>query len=383
MRVLGAMSGECTKPCRVVRLRAIHDTASVAARGDRIRRRVLVTGGAGFIGCNLVARLLDDGSRVTILDDLSRPGSRLNIEWLAGRRGADLLTFVEGDVRDPGLVRPVTAEADVVFHLAGQTGVTTSIEAPQADLEVNVVGTINVLEAARVSVAPPVVVYASSNKVYGDLERELVVEEETRHTLPLLPHGISEAAPLEFGSPYGCSKGAADQYALTYARTYGLPVVVFRQSCIYGPRQMGMEDQGWVAWLMLASALGHEATIYGDGKQVRDLLYVDDLVDAYLLAVDAIDRTSGRAYNIGGGPAFALSIWVEFAAALREVGVEPPVVQFAPPRQGDQRVFVSDTRRAASDFGWVPSTPPTEGLRRLADWLKTAAGALATLVPSR
>ena len=322
------------------------------------------------------------GSRVTVLDDLSRPGSRLNLEWLDERHGSDRLTFVEGDVRDTELVHATTAEAGVVFHLAGQTGVTTSIEAPRADFDVNTVGTLNVLEAARASVSPPIVVYASTNKVYGDLERELVVETETRYTLPSLPHGVPETAALEFGSPYACSKGAGDQYALTYARTYGLPVVVFRQSCIYGDRQMGMEDQGWVAWFMLARELGRPVTIFGDGKQVRDMLYVGDLVDAYLLAVDAIDRTSGRAYNIGGGPAFALSIWSEFAAAMRDAGMEPPTVEFAPPRQGDQRVFVSDTRRAAADFGWAPHTAPAEGLRHLAEWVKTAAGSLAALVPS-
>jgi CDP-paratose 2-epimerase len=340
-----------------------------------------VTGGAGFIGCNLADRLLADGAPVTVLDDLSRPGSRLNLDWLVERHG-QRLTFVEGDVRDAELVRATTAEAGVVFHLAGQTGVTTSIEAPRADFEVNAVGTLNILEAARAAATPPVVVYASTNKVYGDLEQELVVETETRYTLPLLPEGVPETARLEFGSPYACSKGAGDQYALTYARTYGLPVVVFRQSCIYGDRQMGMEDQGWVAWFMLASELGRPVTIFGDGKQVRDLLYVGDLVDAYLLAVNAIDRTRGRAYNIGGGPAFSLSVWAEFEPALREAGFQPPAAEFAAPRQGDQRVFVSDTRRAAADFGWSPRTAPTEGLRHLAGWVKTAAGSLAALVPS-
>ena len=342
----------------------------------------VVTGGAGFIGCNLVERLLADGERVVLLDDLSRPGSRTNLDWLLERHG-DGLTVLEGDVCDLALVSSAVDGAGVVYHLAGQTAVTTSIREPVADFDVNVRGTINVLEAARACETPPIVIYASTNKVYGDLEDQQIAEEPTRYTLPDLPHGIPESALLDFTSPYACSKGAADQYVLTYAKTYGLPAVVFRQSCIYGPRQMGVEDQGWAAWLVFAGAAGVPATIYGDGKQVRDLLYVDDLIDAYRAAAASISTTGGRAYNIGGGPAFAVSIWQEFSQILRDLGETPPAVSFGPARQGDQRVFVCDVRRAAADFGWVPTTPPREGIARLCEFVVPAAPALREMLVGR
>ena len=293
------------------------------------------------------------------------------------------MATVEGDVRDAGLIGRAVAEAEVVFHLAGQTAVTTSIVDPRGDHDANIMGTLNVLEAARACATPPVVVYASTNKVYGDLEDQAIVEESTRYVLPGLPHGISETTALGFTSPYACSKGAADQYVLAYAATYGVPGVVLRQSCIYGPRQMGVEDQGWAAWLALAGALGRSATIYGNGKQVRDLLYVDDLADAYLGAVSHISATSGRAYNIGGGPEFAVSIWQEFAELLVELGHSPPSVDFGPARIGDQRVYISDTRRAAADFGWAPTVPPRVGLARMADWIVSAAPALDSLLAPR
>ena len=345
--------------------------------------RALVTGGAGFIGCNLVDRLCRDGHDVVLLDDLTRPGSALNLEWLGGLHGHRAFDSIEGDVRDPDVVDRATADVDAIFHLAGQTAVTTSIRDPIGDHDANVLGTLNVLEAARGRETPPIVVYASTNKVYGDLEDQEIVEESTRYVLPGLPHGIPETAALGFTSPYACSKGAADQYVLAYADTYGLPAVSFRQSCIYGPRQMGVEDQGWAAWLVLAATLGRPVTIYGNGKQVRDLLYVDDLVDAYLAVVAAISQTSGRAYNIGGGPDFAVSIWREFSELLRELGHEPPDVAFGPARQGDQRVYVSDTRRATADFGWRPAVPPGEGLARLTDWIAAAAPTLDPLLAGR
>jgi CDP-paratose 2-epimerase len=342
----------------------------------------LVTGGAGFIGCNLVDRLLADGGDVVLLDDFSRPGSRANLDWLSERHG-EALIVLEGDVCDAELVTSAVNAADVVYHLAGQTAVTTSIQDPIADFDVNVRGTINVLEAARARTRPPIVVYASTNKVYGDLEDQRIVEEATRYVLPDLPDGISESAVLDFTSPYACSKGAADQYALTYAKTYGLPAVVLRQSCIYGPRQMGVEDQGWAAWLVFAGTAGLPATIYGDGKQVRDLLYVEDLVDAYLEVAASIATTRGRAYNIGGGPEFAVSVWQEFSQLLRDLGQTPPEVSFGPARQGDQRVYISDTRRAASDFGWAPRTPPRQGLERLCEFILSAAPALHDLLVDR
>jgi CDP-paratose 2-epimerase len=345
--------------------------------------KALVTGGAGFIGCNLVDRLARDGHGVTVLDDLTRPGSALNLEWLRGSHGDEVIASIAGDVRDPRVVDRAVSDVDVVFHLAGQTAVTTSILDPVADHGANVLGTLNVLEAARRRATPPIVVYASTNKVYGDLEDQEIVEEPTRYVLPRLPNGIPETAALGFTSPYACSKGAADQYVLAYAHTYGVPAVSFRQSCIYGPRQMGVEDQGWAAWLLLAGALGRRATIYGDGKQVRDLLYVGDLVEAYLAVVGSIAKASGRAYNIGGGPGFAVSIWREFSELLRDLGHEPPGVTFGRARQGDQRVYVSDTRRATADFGWTPSVAPREGLAQLAEWIATAAPTLAPLLADR
>jgi CDP-paratose 2-epimerase len=342
----------------------------------------LVTGGAGFIGCNLVDRLLANGEHVVLFDDFSRPGSRANLDWLRERHG-DAVVVREGDVRDAELVSAALEGTRVVYHLAGQTAVTTSIGDPIADFDVNVRGTINVLEAARARTSPPIVVYASTNKVYGDLEDQRIAEEPTRYVLTDLPYGIAESAVLDFTSPYACSKGAADQYVLTYAKTYGLPAVVLRQSCIYGPRQMGVEDQGWAAWLVFAGAAGIPATIYGDGKQVRDLLYVDDLVDAYLAVAASISTTGGRAYNIGGGPEFAVSIWQEFSQLLRDLGQVPPEVSFGPARQGDQRVYVSDTRRATSDFGWAPATPPREGLERLCEFVVSAVPALHDLLVDR
>jgi CDP-paratose 2-epimerase len=355
----------------------IHETVTVTPGNDLAA--YVVTGGAGFIGCNLADRLLTEGRHVVILDNLSRGGTRLNVEWLQERHDRDRLTIIEGDIRDAEFTRAAIAGAGAVFHLAGQTAVTTAIADPRTDLDVNIVGTLNVLEAARACDPVPVVVFSSTNKVYGDLEDQLVLEEPARYTLPELPHGIPETAALSFGSPYACSKGAADQYVLAYASTYGMPAVVFRQSCIYGPRQMGMEDQGWVAWFVLRGALGLEATIYGDGKQVRDLLYIDDLIDAYIAVVGSISQARGRAYNIGGGPAFAVSVWHEFEELLGDLGYPVPSVDFEPARLGDQRVFISDNRRARADFGWAPTTPPEEGIGRLAQWVAEAAASLRPL----
>jgi CDP-paratose 2-epimerase len=328
-----------------------------------------VTGGAGFIGGNLTAALVRGGSTVTVLDNLQRAGADANLRWLRGELDGEL-RVLEADVRDADALARAIADVDVVYHLAGQTAVTTSVLDPRGDFEANALGTLNVLEAARRRSSPPTIVYASTNKVYGDLERLPVLEEPTRYRFRDLPHGVDETHTLEFHSPYGCSKGVADQYVLDYARIYGLPTVVFRQSCVYGPRQLGSAEQGWVAWLTRAAAFGRPITIFGTGKQVRDLLYVDDLVDAYLLATDAIDRTTGNAYNIGGGSERAVSIWHEFApllGAVLEHELDPP--SFEDPRPGDQRVFVCDSRKAAADFGWRPQVAVRAGLARLASWV--------------
>jgi len=357
---------------------------SVPNRGEEGRahddRRFLVTGGAGFLGSNLVSELLDDGSRVTVFDSLSRPGSELNLDWLRSRHGG-ALTFAQGDVRDADAVERAVAEMDVVYHLAGQTAVTASVIDPRADFEHNALGTLNVLEAARGSRANPIVVYASTNKVYGALPGVRVVEEETRYSLPDYGAGIDESRPLDFHSPYGCSKGAADQYVRDYHRVFGLRTVVLRQSCLYGPRQMGVEDQGWVAWFLIAALFGLPITIYGDGKQVRDLLYVDDAVAALRSVVARIDVTAGEVYNVGGGLEHTVSVWREFEPALAAaIGRSVERARFAPARVGDQKVFYCDTRKAARDFGWTPTVDVDDGLHRLAAWIRDAEPTLRDVI---
>jgi CDP-paratose 2-epimerase len=336
--------------------------------------RYLVTGGAGFIGSNYVDRLLERGEHVTVYDNLSRVGAAANLRWLKETHPRAGLGFVRGDVRDAALLTATARDADVIAHLASQVAVTTSVRHPREDMEINVVGTFNVLEAARLSGRSPVVLYASTNKVYGGME-ELVVEEgETRYAYRDRPHGIPETHPLDFHSPYGCSKGAGDQYVRDYARIYDLPTVVFRQSCIYGPRQFGVEDQGWVAWFIIAAALGRPITIYGDGKQVRDVLYVTDLLDAYDVAVARIDEARGRIYNVGGGPANTLSIWREFGPLLEELAGSPIPVEREGWRPGDQRIYVSDVRKATRELDWQPRVGVREGMRRLYEWVMANQG---------
>src|SRR5690242_19173599 len=323
------------------------------------RLHVIVTGGAGFIGSNVSAAFLRDGNRVTVFDSLVRPGVDRNLEWLQEQAPPGALHFVHGDVRDADLVRSVVGSDNVhlVFHFAAQTAVTTSLNQPRDDLEVNLLGTHDVLEAVRQSRAdlPPMLFYTSTSKVYGALAQRSCTERETRYVFadPEVEHvGISEQEPLDFHSPYGCSKGVADQYVHDYARIYGLRTVVFRMSCIYGPRQFGTEDQGWVAHFMLAAAAGEPLTIYGNGKQVRDLLFIDDLVRAFRLAALHIETTAGEVYNIGGGPSNSVSIWRELRPRLEQYVGHPLEVTLDEWRPGDQPVYVSDTRKAERDFGW-------------------------------
>jgi CDP-paratose 2-epimerase len=312
---------------------------------------------------------------VTVFDSLQRPGSERNLQWLLGLAPADQLRVVRGDVRDADLVRLVVSASDVqlVFHFAAQTAVTTSLVRPREDLEVNLLGTFNVLEAVRASRAPtpPILFYTSTNKVYGALAHRRTRETARRYRFvdeALHAHGVGESEPLDFHSPYGCSKGAADQYVRDYARIYGLRTVVFRMSCIYGPRQFGNEDQGWVAHFMFAAAGGRPLTIYGDGKQVRDLLYIDDLVRAFRLAARHVDQAAGKAYNIGGGPNNTVSIWRELRPYLESVAHARLDAHLRPWRPGDQAIYVSDTRAARRDFGWQPRVSVEEGLRRLWAW---------------
>ncbi|MCX4243147.1 NAD-dependent epimerase/dehydratase family protein [Paraliomyxa miuraensis] len=331
---------------------------------------VLVTGGAGFVGCNLVASLLGDGHTVTVLDSLVRPGTDRNLDWLRSLARPGMLDLVYGDVRDANTVAAAASHATAIYHLAAQVAVTTSVTRPREDFEVNALGTINVLEAARRSRHEPVVVFTSTNKVYGECTGIPVEETRTRHAYRDRPHGVDESQPLDFHSPYGCSKGAADQYVRDHARIYGLPTVVFRMSCIYGPRQLGNEDQGWLAHFLIAAAQGRPITIFGDGKQVRDVLFVDDLVRALRLAVDEIDVTAGQVYNIGGGPANTLAVWSDLGPMIAELRGSAVPVGWGAWRPGDQKVYVSDIRKAARDLGWAPAVDAELGVRRLWDWVQ-------------
>src|SRR4029450_1297505 len=285
---------------------------TIRHRGSHMSGRVLVTGGAGFVGSNLVSNLLADKFDVTVFDAFLRMGNQDNVAWLLQHPRSSHLRIVKGDTRDFRAVKGAVAGADIIFHLAGQVAVTSSVADPRTDFDINALGTLNLLEAARLCGRRPTIVFSSTNKVYGGIEDIAVVEERDRYCLRDFPNGIPETQPLDFHSPYGCSKGAADQYVRDYARIYGLKTVVFRQSSIYGPRQFGVEDQGWAAHLVIAAVLGRPIMIYGDGKQVREMLYVDDLVAAYLTALDRIDTVSGRIYNIGGGQQNTISVWAEF-----------------------------------------------------------------------
>jgi CDP-paratose 2-epimerase len=329
----------------------------------------LVTGGAGFIGCNYVHRLLGRGDRVTVYDNLSRRGTEANVAWLREQHGAELFQLIVGDVRDCDPLVEAVRGVDVVVHLAGQTAVTTSVADPRSDFEQNALGTFNVLEAARQAGTSPIVLYASTNKVYGGMEDLAVVEQETRYAYRDFPHGILETQPLDFHSPYGCSKGAGDQYMRDYARIYGLPTVVLRQSCIYGPRQMGVEDQGWVAWFIIATVTGQPITVYGNGKQVRDVLFVDDLLDAYDAAIARIDVAAGQVYNIGGGPVHTMSVWAEFGPIVERLMGRSIPVSYDDWRPGDQRIYVSDIGKAERELGWVPRVGVEEGIQRLYEWI--------------
>jgi len=330
--------------------------------------KALVTGGAGFIGSNLTHRLVREGHQVVVYDNLSRPGTEKNVDWLRAEHG-DAWRLVQADVRDFESLCRAAADADVIYHLASQVAVTTSVLDPRHDFEVNALGTFNVLEAARLSGRRPIVLYASTNKVYGGMEEVGVVETENGYAYRDYPYGIPETFPLDFHSPYGNSKGCGDQYVRDYARIYGLPTVVFRQSCIYGPRQMGCEDQGWVAWFLIAAVTGRPITIYGDGKQVRDLLWVEDLLDLYQAAVRRIDVAGGQIYNVGGGPENSLAVWRELGPMLEGLAGHPIAVTYGDWRPGDQRIFVADIRKAARELGWRPKVGKVEGVRRLYEWV--------------
>jgi len=337
-------------------------------------KNYFITGGAGFIGSNYVERLLKCGEAVTVYDNLSRGGAPKNIAWLKDTFGENSFRLIVGDVEDGALLAESAKEADVIVHLAGQVAVTTSVTNPREDFEANALGTFNALEAARASGRDPAFLYASTNKVYGGMEEVPIVEEPTHWRYADLEHGCPESQPLDFHSPYGCSKGSGDQYVRDYARIYGLRSVVFRQSCIYGPRQFGIEDQGWVAWMTIAAVTGKQITIYGDGKQVRDILHVDDLLNAYDAAIEKIDLAAGQVYNIGGGPGNVMSIWAEFRSMLEKLlGRNIPVAR-SDWRPGDQKVFYADIRKAEHQLGWKPRIGVGKGVEMLFEWVTQNKG---------
>jgi len=337
-------------------------------------RNYLITGGAGFIGSNYVARLLQRGEKVTVYDNLSRAGAPRNLEWLKESFGEKSFDLIVGDVRDASLIAESAKGSDVIVHLAGQVAVTTSVANPREDFEANALGTFNVLEAARLSGRNPIFIYASTNKVYGGMDNVTLAEEKTRWRYRDLVDGCPETQPLDFHSPYGNSKGSGDQYTRDYARIYGLRSVVFRQSCIYGTRQFGIEDQGWVAWFVIAAVTGRPITIYGDGKQVRDILWVDDLLDAYDRSIDEIDMAKGQVYNMGGGPQNVMSVWAEFGPMLEKLLGDTIEVARGDWRPGDQRVFYADIRKAEKELSWRPKVDVEEGVKKLFDWVQANKG---------
>ena len=332
---------------------------------------IMITGGAGFIGCAVANHHLQKGDKVTVFDNLSRKGTPYNLAWLQAQPGAEALKIVQGDIRDSeAMSQAITSSVERVYHLAGQVAVTTSVVDPREDFEINALGTFNVLEAVREKAPSAIVFYSSTNKVYGGLEGRTVEEGPTRYSLADRPQGIAEDEPLDFHSPYGCSKGCGDQYVRDYARMYGLRTVVFRQSCIYGTRQFGVEDQGWVAHFCLATKFARPLKIYGNGKQVRDLLFIEDLVAAYEAAAQHIEITSGQVYNVGGGPEYTLSIWKEFGPMLEHLYGSPPPVSLEAWRPGDQPIYISDIRKAKRDFGWEPQVSVSDGLKKLWAWIE-------------
>lgn len=337
---------------------------------DSLKKRYLVTGGAGFIGSNLVHRLLGLGEAVTIFDNLSRAGSARNLAWLCSEYGADSFNLIEADVRDAAALYKAVVDQDIIVHLAGQVAVTTSVTNPREDMEINAIGTFNVLEAARNFGNDPIVLYASTNKVYGGMEDVPVALRDGRWEYENLPLGASEQQNLDFHSPYGCSKGTGDQYTRDYARIYGTRTIVFRQSCIYGPRQFGVEDQGWVAWMVIAASTGRPITIFGDGKQIRDLLHVSDLIDGYLAAIENIEVTKGQVFNMGGGSSNTLSVWSELGPMLSGLLGKKVEVAYSDWRPGDQKVFVADIRKAQRVFGWEPKINVEQGVKQLFDWVQ-------------
>ncbi len=331
--------------------------------------KIFITGGVGFIGCNIAKFYLERGDEVTVLDDLSRRGSDKNLEWL---RQIGKIVFIKQDITDyEGLKTAINIhkDVDIIYHMAAQTAVTTSVAEPRRDFEINATGTFNLLEAVRELKMNPVIIYASTNKVYGEMAGLKIVEENGRYQYADLKTGISEEKQLDFHSPYGCSKGCADQYMVDYARIYGLCTVTMRQSCIYGLRQMGEEDQGLVAHFIISAVLDRTITIYGDGKQVRDILYIDDLIKVFTLAYKNIKRIKGMAFNIGGCIDNQMSL-LELLTVLEDKLKKKIKIKYANWRPGDQKIYVSDISKARKALGWKPKISKKEGIDRLINWVE-------------
>lgn len=337
--------------------------------------KLLITGGCGFLGSNLAAHALEQGIDLCVFDSLYRHGSRLNLQWL---QGLGRFEYAHGDVRNANDVRRTVRrfKPDAVFHLAGQVAMTTSIADPRMDFEVNVLGTLNVLETVREDTRDAAVIYSSTNKVYGDLEQYQYEQTATRWRCVDRPRGFAEDTPLDFHSPYGCSKGAADQYLLDYHRIFDLKTVVFRHSSMYGGRQFATADQGWIGWFCQMAAetsAGRRQepfTISGNGKQVRDVLHAQDMIELYFSTLKQIDRAAGQAYNVGGGMANSLSLLELFALLEQQIGT-PLQYRMLPPRESDQRVFVANIDKVRALGGWSPRVDVQQGITRMMDWVRS------------
>lgn len=335
--------------------------------------KYLVTGGCGFLGSNLASEVLKMGKELVVFDSLYRLGSNANVDWL---RGQGTFKFVHGDIRNREDIERVISEErpDAIFHLAGQVAMTTSLQNPRLDFEVNALGTFNLLEAVRKWSPESVVAYSSTNKVYGDLEWVRYEETATRYVAPDFPEGFPETIPLDFHSPYGCSKGAADQYMLDYYRMFGIRTVVFRHSSMYGNRQFATHDQGWIGWfcqraIETKKRIPKETlTISGNGKQVRDILYVKDVVDLYFRSVENIEKVKGQAFNIGGSKESSLSLLELFGFLENELDIELRYEKLSP-REGDQKVFVADIGKIDNLVEWKPIIGKEKGIRMMLDWL--------------
>lgn len=329
---------------------------------------IFITGGAGFIGVHTSNYYLSNGHNVTVFDNFSRKGTLENIGWLKRKYGPSNLQVIDGDIRDFVALEAAISGHDVVVHLAGQVAVTTSVANPREDFDINALGTFNVLESVRLHAPKAIVLFASTNKVYGGMEEIKIIKKNKRYAYRDLPDGIPETQNLDMHSPYGCSKGAADQYVRDYHRIYGLRTVVFRQSCIYGTHQFGIEDQGWVSWFTIAAVLCKPITVYGDGMQVRDVLFVEDLVRAYDAAIINIGKSAGKIFNVGGGPEFTLSLLELLDLLEKKLGKNIPYTA-ADWRPGDQPVYVSNISKIYKDLGWKPQIDVQEGTSRMISWI--------------